>query len=159
MNLEQITRKAADICITTGRYLKDESIKIKKEDIHEKGAHDYVTYVDKRSEEILVTELEGLLPGSGFITEEKFRPDSKKELTWVIDPLDGTTNFIHQVPIYSISVALMNENEVVAGVVHEVNSGESFYAWKSSKAYLNNSHIKVSNTGIIRDSFLATGFP
>ena len=85
--------------------------------------------MDKQSEERLVEGLSMILPGSGFIAEENPLLQSK-DLTWIIDPLDGTTNFIHGVPVYSISIALMEGPELLLGVIYEINLKECFYTWK-----------------------------
>jgi myo-inositol-1(or 4)-monophosphatase len=82
-----------------------------------------------------------------------------KDLTWIIDPLDGTTNFIHGVPVYSISIALMEGPELILGVIYEINLKECFYTWKGSPSYLNGLEINVSVTDKVRDSLFATGFP
>jgi myo-inositol-1(or 4)-monophosphatase len=114
--------------------------------------------VDKQSEERLVEGLSMILPGSGFIAEENPLLQSK-ELTWIIDPLDGTTNFIHGVPVYSISIALMEGTELLLGVIYEINLKECFYTWKGSPSYLNGLEINVSVTDKVKDSLFATGFP
>jgi myo-inositol-1(or 4)-monophosphatase len=78
---------------------------------------------------------------------------------WIIDPLDGTTNFIHKLPVFSVSIGLMQNNELILGVVYECNRDEMFYAWKGSKAYLNNEQIFVKQNTELSKSLLATGFP
>jgi myo-inositol-1(or 4)-monophosphatase len=112
----------------------------------------------------LVTGLREILPAAGFLTEEGTTeglvlPENPQHLRWIIDPLDGTTNFIHQLPIFAISIALMQENEVLVGVVHEVNRDECFYAWLSGGAYCNGAPIAVSPARTLGESLLATGFP
>ena len=103
MNLEKLTHQVCDLAVETGEFLKQEITKLKITDIQSKGLHNYVTYVDQESERRIVEKLSKLLPGSGFIAEENpaLQPG---EYTWVIDPLDGTTNFIHGVPLYCISI-------------------------------------------------------
>jgi myo-inositol-1(or 4)-monophosphatase len=85
--------------------------------------------------------------------------ETDKEYTWIIDPLDGTTNFVHGVPTYAVSVGLMYQNEIVLGVIHEVNHNESFYAWKNGGAFLNENPIHVTDVSEIEHSLFATGFP
>ena len=136
-----------------------EVTKLKSDDINIKGSHNYVTYVDTTSEKMLIEGLSKILPEAAFITEEETIKQEDKQYRWIIDPLDGTTNFIHSVPLFCISVALMKDDEVIVGVVYEPNLKECFYAWKGSKAYLNGTEIKVSNTAKLNDSLLATGFP
>ena len=108
---------------------------------------------------MIVAALEKLLPEAGFITEEKTISRTGERYNWIIDPLDGTTNFIHGLPVYSVSIALQERDELVLGVVYEINQDECFYAWKDSPAYLNGKIIKVSSAKVINQSLLATGFP
>jgi myo-inositol-1(or 4)-monophosphatase len=113
---------------------------------------------DKEAERRIMAQLSALLPGSGFIAEES--PELKPgEFTWVIDPLDGTTNFIHGVPIYCISIGLMHGDETILGVIYEPNLDECFYTWKSAPAFLNGEVIRVSGAATIHESLFATGFP
>ncbi len=124
-----------------------------------KGTNDFVSYVDKGSEKMLVNKLEHLLPGAGIIAEEGTSDKKGDKFYWIIDPLDGTTNFLHGLHPYAISVALMEHNEVVAGVVYEVSGGEIFTAWKDGGAWLNGTAIEVSRTKTLAESLIATGFP
>jgi myo-inositol-1(or 4)-monophosphatase len=158
MNLEKLTYSVCDLAKETGEFLKQEVIKLKSTDIQSKGLHNYVTYVDKESERRIVDRLSLLIPGSGFIAEEnaELQPG---EFTWVIDPLDGTTNFIHGVPLYCISIGLMHQQETILGMVYEPNLKEFFYTWKSARSYLNNVTIRVSESPGINESLFATGFP
>jgi len=158
MNLEKLTYDVCDIAKETGEFLKKEIHLLKTSDILSKGLHNYVTYVDKESERRIVERLSALIPGSGFIAEEnqELKPG---EYTWVIDPLDGTTNFIHGVPLYCISIGLMHQDETILGVVYEPNLKEFFYTWKSAPSYLNREIIRVSETPTISESLVATGFP
>jgi myo-inositol-1(or 4)-monophosphatase len=159
MNLENITGQVISLCLKNAEYIKQQLELLKAKDIELKDEHNFVTYVDRKSEEMLVEELSRLVPGSGFIAEEgKYGPEGA-DLKWVIDPLDGTTNFIHGVPIFSISVALMQDDRIILGVVHEINRSESFYSWQGGKAYLNGKEIRVSPASRLHDSLLVTGFP
>lgn len=124
-----------------------------------KGLNDMVSYVDKTAEEQLVYNLSKLLPGAGFTTEEETVNTKGELFNWIIDPLDGTTNFIHGIPTYSISIALYEEGQPVIGVVYEINRGEMFYSYKGGEAYLNNKVIRVSSRPLLSESLLATGFP
>ncbi|HEX2976464.1 MAG TPA: inositol monophosphatase family protein [Bacteroidales bacterium] len=142
-----------------GKYIQQQADQIKQEQIEEKSAHNYVTYVDKKVEEMLVEGLRKILPDAGFITEEDTDSSVGERFQWIIDPLDGTTNFIHQVPVYCVSIALQEKNEIVAGVIYEVNLDECFYAWKNSPAYLNGKEIHISKNLNFDTALLATGFP
>lgn len=159
LNLELITKQVVNISRFTGNSLKSEVKKVKESDIQTKGLNNFVTFVDKNTEEILVKQLHSLLPEAGFIAEENQDLKQKEHYNWIIDPLDGTTNFIHHVPLFSISIALMQNKEVIAGVVYEPNLQECFYAWKNGGAYLNQHPIEVSRIEMLKNSLLATGFP
>lgn len=124
-----------------------------------KGLNDLVSYVDKTAEKQLVRNLTKLLPGAGFTTEEETINSRGAVYNWIIDPLDGTTNFIHGIPTYAISIALYEDDQPVIGVVYEINRGEMFFTYKGGAAYLNNKEIRVSTRTSLSDSLLATGFP
>lgn len=158
MDLKNITGSVCDLVVETGAYIRKETVNFLTSDIERKSYNNFVTYVDKQSEERLISGLASILPGTGFIAEES--PALKTgEINWVIDPLDGTTNFIHGIPVFSISVGLMENNEVVAGVVFEINRNECFYTWKGSPSFLNGKIVKVSEPALLSDCLLATGFP
>jgi myo-inositol-1(or 4)-monophosphatase len=158
MNLEKLTFNVCGLAREVGEFLKLEISKLHSTDIQSKGLHNYVTWVDQESERRLIEKLSKFLPGSGFIAEED--PSLKPaEFTWVIDPLDGTTNFIHGVPLYCISIGLMHQDKTVLGMIYEPNLGECFYTWDAAPAYLNGKTIHVSQTKTVGESLFATGFP
>lgn len=159
MNLELITKQVTNTCRSLSTYVRNELKNLDETDVKSKGLHDFVTYVDKTSEKKLVKDLRRILPSAGIITEENQSYKKSDLYNWVIDPLDGTTNFIHGVPLFSISIALIKGHEVISGVISEVNLQEYFYAWKDGGAYMNNKPIQVSKTEKLSDSLLATGFP
>ena len=127
--------------------------------IEAKGKNDFVTHVDKGSEQRLVKGLSELLPEAGFIAEEGTSDKKGEHFNWIIDPIDGTTNFIHGLFPFAISVALEQDGEIILGVVYEMGLKECFYSWKGAPAYLNGQEIQVSEAATISDSLLATGFP
>jgi len=159
MNYEYICKNVISAAREAGMFIQSEAQKFSSDKVETKGLHDFVSYVDKKAEKILIEALKDILPDSGFIAEEGTLEHHGERLTWVIDPLDGTTNFIHGLPTYAISIALMDGNEIVLGVVYELNTKECFSAWKDSPAFLDGKPIKVSNAGMIKDSLIATGFP
>lgn len=159
MDLEKLCSEVVRVVQNTGIFVQNEQKNIVLDNVKNKGIHDYVTYVDKASEERLVEGLSPLLPEAGFITEEGTSKKKGESYHWVIDPIDGTTNFIHGLSPYSISVGLMKDEEVILGVVYEVTLQECFYAWKEGGAYLNGKKITVSKVTKMKDSFFATGFP
>jgi len=124
-----------------------------------KGHNNFVTYVDKKSERMLIKRLEELIPEAGFIAEEGTSSKRGSRYNWVIDPLDGTTNFMHRVHPYAVSIGLQEENEIIAGVVQEIGGTETFTAWKGGGAWLNGNRIEVSATPNLSESLVATGFP
>jgi myo-inositol-1(or 4)-monophosphatase len=159
ISLEQICRQVIALTTETGKFIRTQVNEVKQKDIKVKGLHDFVTYVDKTSEKMLVSKLSEILPEAGFITEEKTIEKTGETYQWVVDPLDGTTNFIHAIPCYSISIALLKNNIPVLGVVHELNLNECFYTWEGAPAYMNGNQIKVSEISDVEDSLIATGFP
>jgi len=159
MDLSVLTNKVISLTKGVGEFIRGESQVFDREQIEYKGLHDMVSYVDKTAERDLVKGLAIILPEAGFITEEQTSTILSDEYNWIIDPLDGTTNFIHGVPAFSISIALQHKNELVLGVVYEINRKECFSAWKNGGAYLNGKRISVSNAPTIENTLLATGFP
>ncbi len=158
-NSEQRCKQAGDLARTVGAFIRSEASGFSMDVVEEKSFNQLVSYVDKTAEEQLVKGLFGIFPEAGFITEEQTIATEQKEYMWVIDPLDGTTNFIHQIPVYSISIGLLRNNIPVMGIVYEVNRDELFYAWEGSKAYLNGAEISVKQNPELSKSLLATGFP
>jgi myo-inositol-1(or 4)-monophosphatase len=143
----------------TARFIRKESKVFDIERAESKGLHDFVSYVDKGSEKLLVNSLSKILPEAGFITEEGTSTKKGVKHCWIIDPLDGTTNFLHGVHPYAISVGLQEDDEIVAGVIYEAGGNEVFSAWKGGGAWLNGSRVHVSPAKELSDSLIATGFP
>lgn len=159
MESKKICLEVCKLAQKTGEFIRGEHAKFSKERIEVKGKNDFVSYVDKTSEQQLVEGLSLLLPEAGYIAEEGTSSKKGEVYNWIIDPLDGTTNFIHGLPCFSISIALMREQTIVLGVVYEINLDECFYAWENGPAYLNDQHIQVSKVKTLGSSLLATGFP
>ena len=160
MNYEFICRNVISAASEAGLFIQSEAQRFSRDKIELKGLHNFVSYVDTGSEKILIEALRDILPDAGFIVEEGSEEFNGEELKWVIDPLDGTTNFIHGIPFYAISIALMEGDETVLGVVYELNSKECFYASKGKEgAFLDGKPIHVSTVPAISDSLVATGFP
>ncbi|MBO9698779.1 MAG: inositol monophosphatase [Sporocytophaga sp.] len=158
INLEEVCLKVIELTKEVLSFLKHEQEGFDRSKIEHKGKNDLVSYVDKQSEIMLVQGLKKILPEAGFITEEATISREERKYTWIIDPLDGTTNFLHNMPFYSISVGLMTEGRMILGVVHEVNLNECFYAWEGGGAYLNGKRIFVNPNTSLESSLLATGF-
>ncbi len=159
MDLQAICLKVCEITGDVGLFIQEQSPKINQDVVEEKSQNSLVTYVDKTAEKKLVQALELLIPESGFITEEDTVSKKGDVYNWIIDPLDGTTNYIHGIPCYCISIGLMRNKTLILGVINELNQGEIFYAWENSKAFLNAKEIKVSSNDRLNNALLATGFP
>ena len=144
LQLEKLTRGVCEIAKQAGAYIREERRKFSLESVERKHAHDYVSYVDKGSEQRIVSALRKLLPEAGFITEEGTTKGDETSnlksqtlnLTWVVDPLDGTTNFIHRYAPYAVSIALLKGKDIQLGVVYEICSDECFFAWQGGGAYV-----------------------
>ena len=158
-DLAKLTPIVVEIAKEAGEFIARESENFDKSRVELKGKSDLVSYVDKGAEQIIVEGLKSLLPEAGFLTEEKTVEQKETEFTWIIDPLDGTTNFVHSMPTYAVSIGLSQGNEVILGVIYEITRQEAFYAWKGGGAYLNEAAIQVSPAPHIDDSLFATGFP
>jgi myo-inositol-1(or 4)-monophosphatase len=127
--------------------------------VHFKGKINLVTEMDLKSEKLIVTQLRKLLPDASFLTEEGSAVENDSSYKWVIDPLDGTTNYAHTLPIWCVSIALEWRGEIVLGCVYDPNRDELFTAVKSKPARLNGRPIRVSERRRLDQSMLATGFP
>ncbi len=159
VQLTQLCEQVAELCRKVGRFQLEELAHFGRERIEYKGLHDLVSYVDRESEQALVQGLSILLPEAGFLTEEGTVQSEATAWRWIVDPLDGTTNFIHGLPFFSISIALMLHDTLQLGVVYEVSRGECFTAVKGGGAFLNGAAIRVSAVPTMNESLLATGFP
>lgn len=159
MNYEALCNQVISIAKKAGHFILEESKGFSATKIEFKGLNDMVSYVDKTAEKMIINELSLILPEAGFIAEEGTSDKIGETYNWIIDPLDGTTNFIHGIPAFAVSIALQKDDELVVGVVYEINQDECFYAWKDSKAFLNGTEIRVSNNLDLGSSLIATGFP
>lgn len=157
--LSDVFEEVKPIVLKTGDFIRNEFTRFKSSSIHHKGLNDLVSYVDITAEKMLVEALSTILPDAGFICEESTTTKKGDTYNWIIDPLDGTTNFIHGIPAFSISIALQQHDETILGLVYEINRDELFYAWDGEVAYLNGKPISVTSTPELKTSLLATGFP
>lgn len=129
-------------------------------DIKEKsGRHNLVTEYDTKSERLIVSEIKNHFPQDSILGEEEGKVQGSNEYQWVIDPLDGTVNFAHNIPLFSVSIGLRKSKETILGLIFNPIANELFLAEKGSGAFLNGEKIKVSDTKEIKDSFLSLGFP
>ncbi len=132
---------------------------LSKEDIQTKQAFDFVTKVDRWSEAVIMQTIREKFPSHLFLTEETLKQEDTGDFRWIIDPLDGTTNYIHSYPMFSVSIALEYQSEVILGVVFDPLRDELFHSMKSGGAFLNNKKISVSGVNTLERSLVATGFP
>ena len=123
-----------------------------------KGPKDFVTNADLKTEKILIEELKKAKPHFSIISEENGVENNKdKKNTWIIDPIDGTINFLHGIPHFAISIALKSNDEIISGLIFDPIKNEMFYAEKNSGAYFNNQRIRVSKKSEIDSCLFATG--
>ena len=148
MNLEKLTSEVCRVAREAGAYIQEERTRFNVNQVERKHAHDYVSYVDKGSGRMIIEALKALLPEAGFITEEGLATHRDEQMLWVVDPLDGTTNFIHGFAPYAVSIALTRGREILLGVVYGVCANECFYAWKDGGAYVDGKAIHVGNSAI-----------
>lgn len=159
MDYEKICSNTIELTREVGEYIISNQDRIIHQQSESKGKHNFVTEVDKTAEEKLIRGLGKIIDDSGFIAEEGTSKKKGDRYNWIIDPLDGTTNYIHGVPPFAISIALMENSDLVTGVVLEMTHNECFYAYKGSSSFLNGKEIRVSPTKKVKDSLIATGFP
>ena len=160
IDLVQMESDVIELSTEVANFISREVSNFDKSKIeHKNTPNNLVSYVDKESEKIIVKALKKILPGSGFLAEEGTSSEGSTEYRWIIDPLDGTTNFTHGLPPYAISIGLTRGDEVVLGVVYEVSKMECFSATETGPAKCNGKGIKVADTNSLNESLLATGFP
>jgi myo-inositol-1(or 4)-monophosphatase len=156
--LESLCKSAIDIIKEAGSYIRNERLRFDQKNIEFKSSRDMVSYVDKNAEKMLVEKLSALLPQAGFITEEK-TTDKVGAINWIIDPLDGTTNFISGFPLYSSTLALEKNNEILLGVTYDICADKCYYAWKNGGAYCNGNKISVKKNNQLEKALVIVGTP
>ncbi|MGB9716508.1 MAG: inositol monophosphatase family protein [Thermodesulfovibrionales bacterium] len=147
--------KAARIA---GKVIVDNLGKISRKDIGTKRPSDFVTSIDKESERLIIETIKKDFPDHLFLTEESLKEYGKGSYRWIIDPLDGTTNYIHGYPVFSVSIALEYKEDIVIGVTFDPLRDELFYAEKGTGSFLNDKPIKVSEVDL-KEGLITTGFP
>lgn len=157
--MDKLIKSVADAASRAGEFQLRSVRNLQQNDIESKGLNDFVSFVDKQSEAMLIEELSRIIPGSAFLAEESGEKNTGSEWTWIVDPLDGTTNYIHGIPLYSVSIGLLKEGKLFLGVVHEPNLNETFFAEAGKGAFLNDKPIRVTAVNAMKDSLWATGFP
>ncbi len=157
--MKEFLNAAIEAAQLGGDVLMEHLGKLKEQDIHEKKAYDFVTYVDMESEKRIKDFISSKFPEHHILAEESGGSPITSEPTWIIDPLDGTKNYIHTFPHFAISIALSIDNEIVVGVIYDPIKNDLFYAVRGEGAYRNGEKIRVAEVSDIGYSLIATGFP
>jgi len=142
-----------------GKILMDNFGKVAKQDIRKKAATDFISYVDETSERKIIETIQQSFPDHAVLAEEGGMVEKKSDYTWIIDPLDGTTNYLRTIPVFAISIALKHKDETLVGVVYDPVHDDLFCAEKGQGTLLNNKSVQVSQKSKLNESFIATGFP
>ena len=146
--------------IKAGRGLKRDFGEVEQLVVSLKGPGDFVTAADRRAEEVLFEELSKARPGYGFLMEERGTVDgADKSNRWIIDPLDGTTNFLHGLPIFAISIALERDGALIAGLIYNPATDDMYVAERGQGAYHNNRRLRVSPRSQISEALIGCGIP
>ena len=156
MKEKKFKKIAVNAALKAGSYILKNLGKVKS--VRYKGEINIVTEIDKKAESIIVNTIKKAYPDHNFLAEEKIYKKRNLDYTWIIDPLDGTTNFLHGFPIFCVSIALQYKDDIILGVVYDPTRDELFYAEKGKGAFLNKKKIRVSKTRDLKKSLLATGF-
>jgi len=146
-------------CRKASKVLIRDFGEIEKLQVSLKGPGDFVTASDKKVEKILIEELQKARPDYSILSEEIGEIKNDKSFRWIIDPIDGTANFLHGVPHFAISVALEKQNEIICGIIYDPIKDEMFLAEKGNGAYLNNQRMRVSSRSKLKDCIVFTGGP
>lgn len=160
MDLDKALKLIEETAGLAGSFIRKEFESFDRKNIEYKSANNLVSYVDKRAEQMIVENLLKFDTTIGFITEEdSIQKGDIEGYNWIIDPLDGTVNFVHGVPHFAISIALARGNDLLAGVVYHVITQEMYSAITGKGAFKNGNPIRVSSINKLSDSLISTGFP
>lgn len=161
LNLHPMVNVAVKAARAAGSIINRAALDIESVRVSQKKANDFVTEVDQAAEQAIIETLLTAYPGHGIWAEESGREHGAKdsEFVWIIDPLDGTTNFIHGLPIYCVSIALAVRGKIEQAVVYDPTRNDLFTATKGRGAYLNDRRLRVSKRTQLRESLISTGFP
>ena len=159
MNLEEIRDKTRQLCEETATFIRQHFRRIKASDIEIKSVNSMVSYVDKEAELRLIAGLKALVPEADFLTEENMAESTGGALKWIIDPLDGTTNYVTGIPHFSISIALSDNDEIVFGAVYDVMQQVCYHAIKGGGAFRDDDKIRVNPVRPLDEMLIATGYP
>ncbi|MBN2423713.1 MAG: inositol monophosphatase [Calditrichaceae bacterium] len=152
----EIAKKAA---LSAGKIIMDNFRKLPADAVRKKAANDFLSFVDENSERAIIETIKSEYPDHAFHAEESGRSEHSNQYRWIIDPLDGTTNYIKGIPVFAVSIGLKKDDELVLGVIYDPVGKELFWAEKGKGAYLNDKPIRVTENEQLSDSFIGTGFP
>jgi myo-inositol-1(or 4)-monophosphatase len=157
--MSELLRIAQEAAIEAGTFLKESVGRVKSVETKRGEVRNLVSDIDRGSEERIIRRIRGEYPHHAILAEESGGSTSEAEYRWIVDPLDGTTNFLHGLPIFSVTIGVEHRGEIVAGVIYNPNLEELFVAEKGSGAFLNGKRISVSATAELINSLVVTGFP
>ena len=159
-NLSPTITVMTNAALKAARRLVRDFGEVEQLQVSQKGPSDFVSTADLKAEKTLVYEVQNARPNYGFLLEEQGEIEgSDKANRWIIDPLDGTTNFLHGIPHFAISIAHQKDNIIVAGVVYDPVKDEMFWAERNRGAWMNNRRLRVSSRGNLSQAVVATGIP
>jgi myo-inositol-1(or 4)-monophosphatase len=158
-NAQALLAVAKQAALSAGKLLKAHYGKLKASQISTKSKNDFVTELDKKSEQLIISIIKKNFPDHAIVAEESGKSSGAGDILWVIDPLDGTSNYIHHFPLFSVSIGILIGGEPATGVVFDPIHEEIFTAIKGKGAYLNGRKIRVSRTALLQDAFMTTGIP
>lgn len=152
----EVAKQAA---LTAGEILLENFRKVTKKEIRRKSRNDFLSFVDENSEKEIISIISDNFPQHSFLAEETGKSTKESDYQWIIDPLDGTTNYLAGIPVFAVSIGLQYKNELILGVINDPIHNELFWAEKGKGAYINEQKITTSSAETLGESFIATGFP
>ncbi len=162
-NIAQLEAPLADLARQTGSFIRDERLRFSLDSVEEKGLHDLVSYVDRTAEKLVVSTLRKLTPNVSILAEEgsegTVRTVDKDGWQWIVDPLDGTTNFVHSMPPYAVSIGLVHAGKPMLGAIYDIPADELFMGRRGGGATCNGRGIECSKCSDLSKALIATGFP
>ncbi len=150
---------AKEAARAAGKILKENYGKLDPTAVRQKTVNDFISFVDEQSEEKIISLIKDTYPDHSFLAEESGLQENDKSYQWIIDPLDGTTNYIHQIPVFAVSIGLKFKDELILGVIYNPINNEMFWAEIDRGAFLNDRPIRVTDKNDMSQCLIATGFP
>ncbi len=157
--MDDLLQTAKTAARDAGKILRAHFGKVDVTDIRKKSANDFISFVDESSEIKIIEIIRSKFPDHEILAEESGSSAIKSPYRWIIDPLDGTTNYLHSIPVFSVSIAVEHNDEIVTAVVYNPLTNEMYWAEKGKGTFCNDQKIHVSTTSTLNESFIATGFP